>query len=232
MTVLDLGCGRATISMGIAEAVALGRVVGVDIDRAGLTAARRDAAVIGRCNLAFVAGNGRQLPFGDGVFDAVLCHSTLETLKDPASVVAELRRVIRRGGVVGAASVAYSGIILGGAQTTDPQRFYDLRQQLWRAEGIAEPNMGSRLRGLFQEAGFGRVEASAHYISYGTSDRIVAFASDRAAECRDQRLQTTMARHGITSADELSRLAVSWEEWGRDPGAFFAFPWCRVLAWT
>ena len=232
MTVLDLGCGRATISMGIAEAVPLGQVVGVDIDRTGPTAARRDAAVIGRCNVAFVAGNGRELPFHDRAFDAVLCHSMLETLEDPASVVAELRRVIKRGGVVGAASVAYSGIILGGAQTADPQRFYELRQQLWRAEGIAEPNMGSRLRGLFQEAGFGCVEASAHYVSYGTSDRIATFARDRAAECRVRRLQTTMARHGITSADELARVAVSWEAWGRDPGAFFAFPWCRVLAWA
>jgi len=119
---------------------------------------------------------------------------------DPASVVAELRRVTRRGGVIGAASVEYGGIILGGAQTTDPQRFYDIRQQLWRAEGIAEPNMGRRLRGLFQEAEFGRMEALAHYISYGTSDRIVAFARDQAAECRDQRLQITIARHGITSA--------------------------------
>jgi methylase of polypeptide subunit release factors len=47
MTVLDLGCGRATISVGIAEAVPLGRVVGVDIDPAGLIAARCDAALTG-----------------------------------------------------------------------------------------------------------------------------------------------------------------------------------------
>jgi hypothetical protein len=38
----------------------------------------------------------------------------LETLDDPAPVMAELRRVTKRGGVVGAASVAYDGIILAG----------------------------------------------------------------------------------------------------------------------
>jgi ubiquinone/menaquinone biosynthesis C-methylase UbiE len=231
MIVLDLGCGQATISMGVAEAVPLGQVMGVDIDRNGLAVARRDAAAMGRGNLALAAADSRQLPFRDGVFDAVLCHSMLETLTDPASVVTELRRVIRRGGVAGAASVEYGGIILGGAQTTDPQRFYDIRQQLWRAEGIAEPNTGRRLRGLFEEAGFSRVEATAHYISYGTRDRIIAFAHDRATECRDRRLQATVARHGIASADELTRLGASWEDWGRDAGAFFAFPWCRVLAW-
>jgi len=231
MIVLDLGCGQATISMGVAE-VPHGWVLGVDIDRAGLAAARGDAATIGCGNLAFAAADGRQLPFRSGVFAAVLCHSILETLNDPTSVVTEVRRVMKRGGVVGAASVEYGGIILGGAKITDPQRFYDIRQQVWRAEGIAEPNTGRRLRALFQEAGFSRVEASAHYICYGTPDRIIAFAYDRAAECRNQRLQATVARHGIAPVEELARLAASWEEWGRDPGAFFAFPWCRVLAWA
>ena len=231
MIVLDLGCGQATISMGVSEVVPHGRVLGVDIDRAGLAAARGDAATIGCGNIAFAAADGRQLPFRSGVFDAVLCHSILETLSDPRSVVTEVRRVIGRGGVVGAASVEYGGIILGGAETTGPQRFYDIRQQVWRAEGIGEPNMGRRLRGLFQEAGFSRTEASAHYISYGTPARIIAFAHDRAAECRNQQLQAAVARHGIAPVEELTRLAASWEEWGRDAGAFFAFPWCRVLAW-
>jgi ubiquinone/menaquinone biosynthesis C-methylase UbiE len=231
MMVLDLGCGQATISIGIAEAVPNGRVVGVDIDRNNLTVAHRDAVAIGRGNLVLAAADGRQLPFHDDAFDVVFCHSMLETLRDPPSVVVELRRIIRRSGVIGAASVEYGGIIFGGTETNGPKRFYDIRQQLWRAEGIAEPNTGRRLRGLFHQAGFSRVEAAAHYISYGTHDRIIAFARDRAVECRDRRLQTRATRQGIASREELMRLATSWEEWGRDPGAFFAFPWCRVLAW-
>jgi SAM-dependent methyltransferase len=231
MTVLDCGCGTATITLGVAEAVADGRVVGVDLEPEGLAAARRSAALLGRRNLAFVAADGRRLPFHDAAFDAVLCHSMLETLDDPATVVAELRRVTKRSGVVGAASVEYGGLILAGKETAGPRRFYNLRQQLWRAAGIADPNMGRRLRGLFAEAGFGRVEASADYISYGTPDRVRAFALDRAAECRDQDLHAIMARHGIASADELLRLAAAWEAWSEDPAAFFAFAWCRVLAW-
>ena len=97
--------------------------------------------------------------------------------------------------------------------------------------GIAEPNTGQRLRGLFQAAGFGHVEAFADYISYGTADRVSAFAADRAAECRDRELQATVTRYGIASAEELLNLATAWEKWGDDPSAFFAFAWCRVLAW-
>jgi SAM-dependent methyltransferase len=187
--------------------------------------------LIGQKNFACIVADGRQLAFQDASFDAVLCHSMLETTDDPARVVAELRRVTKRVGVVGAASVEYGGLILAGEETAGPRRFYVIRQRVWRAAGIADPNTGRRLRGLFKEAGFGRVEAFADYISYGTPDRIKAFACDRAAECRDPEWQSAVTRRGISSVDELLRLAAAWEEWCEDPGAFFAFAWCRVLAW-
>jgi SAM-dependent methyltransferase len=93
VAVLDCGCGKATITLGLAEAVPDGRFVGVDLDKDGLLAARCSAALIGRGNLACVVADGRRLPFHDAVFDAVLCHSMLETLDDPTNVMAELRRV-------------------------------------------------------------------------------------------------------------------------------------------
>jgi SAM-dependent methyltransferase len=212
MAVLDCGCGEATITLGLAEAVPDGRVVGVDLDKDSVLAAHCSAALMGRGNLVCIVADGRRLPFDDAAFDAVLCHSILETLTDPRNVVTELRRVTKHGGVVGAASVEYGGLILAGKQTAGPRRFYDIRQQVWRVAGIAAPNMGRRLRGLFQEAGFGRVEASADYISYGTPDRVRAFADDRATECRDQGLQAAVTRHGIASVDEL----FIWQKHGKN----------------
>ena len=126
----------------------------------------------------------------------------------------------------------YGGLILGGEETAGPRRFYEIRQRMWRAAGVADPNMGRRLRGLFTQAGFSRVEAFADYLSYGTPDRVKPFARDRAAECRGHELPTLAIRHGITSAEEMAELAARWEEWAEDPGAFFAFAWCRVLAWA
>jgi SAM-dependent methyltransferase len=231
MTLLDCGCGEGTITLGLAEAVPEGRVVGVDLKQRELFAARRSAAAIGLGNLSWTAADGRRMPFRDGEFDAILCHSILETADDPTNVISELRRVTKRGGLVGAASVDYGGLILGGQQAAGPRRFYEIRQQLWRAARIGEPNMGRRLRGLFQEARFDRVDSSADYISYGTPDRATAFACDRAMECRNQELHAAVETHGIASVDELLHLAVAWEKWGDDPGAFFAFAWCRVLAW-
>ena len=78
--------------------------------------------------------------------------------------------------------------------------------------------MARRLRGLFEEAQFDRVEAFADYISYGTPDRATAFACDRAMECRNQELHAAVEYHGVASAEELLHLAAAWEEWGNDPG--------------
>jgi hypothetical protein len=121
--------------------------------------------------------------------------------------------------VVGTASVDYGGLIIAGAQAAGVRRFYDIRQQVWRA-------------GFSTRRDSPRVEAFADYISYGTPDRAMAFAHDRATECRDEEWRTTVTRHGIASAEELTHLAADWEEWAKDPGAFFAFAWCRVLAWS
>src|SRR5262249_51314124 len=45
-----------------------------------------------------VVGDAHQLPFADGVFEAVLCLNTFEHLRDPRGAAAELLRVMRPGG--------------------------------------------------------------------------------------------------------------------------------------
>jgi 2-polyprenyl-3-methyl-5-hydroxy-6-metoxy-1,4-benzoquinol methylase len=45
-------------------------------------------------------GDVRELPFGDGMFDLVVCFETIEHVADPERLLAELRRVMAGDGLL------------------------------------------------------------------------------------------------------------------------------------
>ena len=108
----DVGCGDGELTVDLAASVH--SVVGIDVDEQDVAAARARAARDGVANARFETGDAYALGLEDEVADAVLGHSVLEALEHPGSALAEMRRVLRPGGVVAAASVEYDGLILAG----------------------------------------------------------------------------------------------------------------------
>ena len=82
---LDLGCGIGHSY----EELAPRETVGVDIDSDALEGQDRETH----------AADMRELPFGDRAFDSVLSVQSIEHVPDPERVLAEVRRVLRPGGV-------------------------------------------------------------------------------------------------------------------------------------
>src|SRR5262250_1908224 len=70
MRLLDVGCGPGSITRGLAQRLAPGEVVGLDLSRETLAAARADAAARGLTNLTYAEGSVYELPFPDASFDA------------------------------------------------------------------------------------------------------------------------------------------------------------------
>ncbi len=91
MRILDLAAGTGTSSLPFAKAGA--RVVATDFSLGMLRQGRRRHP-----SLAFVAGDGLALPFGDQVFDAATISFGLRNLVDRHQGLSELRRVVRPGG--------------------------------------------------------------------------------------------------------------------------------------
>ena len=95
--VLDVGCGPGLLAQGLAARTgAAGRVCGIDASPAMVQAARARCSHLPHA--AFEAGDAQSLPFGQGVFDALVCTQVLEYVPDPALALAEFARVLRRGG--------------------------------------------------------------------------------------------------------------------------------------
>jgi SAM-dependent methyltransferase len=97
--VLDLGCRDGALTRAYVEG---NDVVGVDADREALA----EAAKLGI--EAHWADLDQPLPFDDESFDVAVAGELLEHLRDPAALVAEVRRMLRPGGTfVGSVPNAY-----------------------------------------------------------------------------------------------------------------------------
>jgi ubiquinone/menaquinone biosynthesis C-methylase UbiE len=103
MRLLDCGCGPGSITLGLAEAVAPGEVVGLDIQPAQVERARVLAAERGVANVRFEVGTAYELPFPDASFDAAIALTVLMHLREPPRALREMKRVLKPRGVLGIA---------------------------------------------------------------------------------------------------------------------------------
>jgi ubiquinone/menaquinone biosynthesis C-methylase UbiE len=98
--VLDVATGTGRLPRALLRQPPFeGRVIGLDLSRRMLCeAVRRTAQFADR--LTFIWQDASELPFKDGVFDAVTCLEALEFVPDPRHLLDELIRVLRPGGVL------------------------------------------------------------------------------------------------------------------------------------
>src|SRR5262245_51498759 len=225
---LDVGCGDGELSLELAARV--GRLIGIDADPEEVDRARAGAERSGAPNTMFEVGDVYQLPLPDGAVDVVFGHSVLESLDRPERAVAEIRRVLRPGGLVAVASVEYGGLVLAGPHGPMTRRFYDIRERLWLSEG-ADPYRGRELRGLLVAGGFSRVEASTTYLCYGTEQAVREFGLGRADDCIDEWYAQAAQREHLATSQDLTAMHQAWLEWSESPSSYAAFAWCRALGW-
>lgn len=95
---LDVATGTAAVAIATARRYGC-RVTGIDQSPEMLAAGRRrveQAGLAGRVRL--VEGRAETLPFADRSFDGLTFTYLLRYVDDPAAALAELARVVRRGG--------------------------------------------------------------------------------------------------------------------------------------
>lgn len=93
--VLDLGASHLLIARSLADCGA--EVVGIDVDRLALAQGMGEAEAGSR--LSAVAGTGMSLPFSDAAFDVVVCNHVYEHVENPRTLLVEIKRVLRTGGI-------------------------------------------------------------------------------------------------------------------------------------
>ena len=98
--VLDVGCGTGSLAETVTRITGASKIVGVDPSKSFIDFARTHKAA---ARVTFELGDAQSLPYPDASFDRCLALLILNFIPDVPKAAAEMRRVTRGGGVMGAA---------------------------------------------------------------------------------------------------------------------------------
>lgn len=101
---LEIGCGNgfnSCILSKFANSVIATDLYGQDLKShsVGMNTAKELIARLAIKNCELVSCSGEELPFKDGVFDTVFSMYTLEHIPDRKKMIADVRRVLKKGGL-------------------------------------------------------------------------------------------------------------------------------------
>lgn len=224
---LDAGCGPGSVTVGLAQAVAPGLTVALDIDEASLAAARSRARAQGCPQVAFQRADVDRLPLRAESLDVVYLSGVLahQAERRPA-VLAEARRVLKPGGLIAVSDADYGATLLAPAEPR-LTRAWGLVLRVLRARS-ADPFGARGLRARLRAAGFTRVSGSASTETWGdpeaTRDAGFFWAWFLGRRHADRVVASRWATH-----DELRACADAFLAWGAHPDALLVRVRCEAI---
>ena len=101
LRLLDVGTGTALIPIELCSRQISGHILAIDLAGEMLKLAIRNIVRAGLSDQIQTARiDAKQLPHDDGTFDAVVSNSIVHHIPRPQAVIAEMIRVLRRGGLL------------------------------------------------------------------------------------------------------------------------------------
>ena len=234
MRLIDCGCGPGSITVDLAQAVAPGEAIGIDIRELALTRARVLARERGIANVMFQAASVYRLPYADGSFDAAFACAVLQHLAAPVAALEEIRRVLKPGGVIGIADG--SSTITFRYPTNPMLEAWDKLRGLERQYNTGRPPDTLQLRTLLRQAGFTRTQASGNMVTEAGPAAGSLEETSRVAQNHLIRLRGVLGElavaQGWASREELGQMAEALIAWGEAPDAFYARPGFTAIGWV
>jgi len=234
MRLLDCGCGPGSITVDLAQAVAPGEVIGIDLREDALAQGRALASDRGIANVTFQTASIYQLPYPDGSFDVTFACAVIQHLGAPLTALQEMRRVLKPGGIIGL--VDGSSAITFRYPTNPVLDMWDRLRSLEREHNVGRPSEALHLRGLLREAGFARTQASADMATEagppaGSLEETRRVAQNHLIRLRGLLGELALAQ-GWATKDELAQMAEALIAWGEAPDALYARPVFMAIGWV
>jgi SAM-dependent methyltransferase len=234
MRVLDCGCGQGSVTIDLAEIVAPGEAIGIDVRETDLADARVRAGDRGVGNVSFQAASAYELPFPDQSFDAAFAHQVLHHLGDPLAALKEMHRVLKPGGIAGMADHAWDRVLRAPINPA-LEKWDDLRVRIITHIGGTPLFARDQVTAL-DEAGFTRTDSS--FISYGRTE---ARSEGQARPSGGSNVNVLYLRsvgrpvvleQGWATEAELDEMEQALIESAEDPQSLFVLPVCWAIGWA
>ena len=155
-TILELAAGTGETGFAAARAIGPdGRLISTDFAPEMVAAARRGSERLGLANVEHREMDAERMDLGDDSVDGVLCRWGYMLMADPATALAETRRVLRDGGRL--------SLSVWGAAERNPWASFPAKALIEHADappanptdpGIFAMADPERVRSLVQDAGF------------------------------------------------------------------------------
>jgi len=158
MRCLDLGCGGGDVALQLAALVGTkGLVVGLDMDEVKLDMAQQSAMRLGLANVQFRKSNVHDW-MEESQYDCIYSRFLLTHLPDPLSVLQQMLRATRTGGIAIVEDIDFSGSFCH-----PPCAGFDAYVRLYRSAAArqeADADIGPKLYGMFLDAGWRNVKVN------------------------------------------------------------------------
>ena len=227
MRLLDVGCGPGTISMGLADAVAPGEFIGIDIEESQVEMARAAASAGGHKNAAFQVADALKLPFESNSFDVVHAHAAMMHVPDTSGAIAEILRVLKPGGIISSRDVILSSCFTE-PKHGDFDNAWHIFGKLLSANG-GHPEMGKELKGVLHAAGFSDISVSASFECFAAKEDVDFFHGFAQGWFFSEQTMAAAKKLGLASDDDLDRWRGLLDQWQADPAAFATIAWGEAL---
>ena len=228
LRILDFGCGPGMITVGLAKAVEPGELHGVDMEQSQVDIARSVAAVGGHDNATFHVGDVTALDFEDDFFDVAHCHNVLMHIPDTAGTLAEVKRVLKPGGIIACREM------ITASSFTEPdfgviRKAWDMFEDLIAADD-GHPQMGRELKSRLSNAGYTDIRVSASFDMYTTPDDIDFIGVLALQWFLSPEITEAAIKYGAATQKLCDDIRNAYERWRDHPGAMVGVAFGEALA--
>ena len=149
--VLDMGCGTGVATRAVASRQGFsGKIKGIDLSPYLASTAEQLASDEGLSeHVEFQSGDTKNLDISNAEYDAVIAHTLVSHVGNPADILKEAVRVVKPGGLIGVFDGDYASMTFGNADTTKAREL----DEIIIGAMVTSPYAMRQMPRIFQEAG-------------------------------------------------------------------------------